>query len=120
MALITRGDEQQRFFEHRCATVSDPSPEMLTTTVKIADLLFYLVVVHSPLYNEFDFISTYIICASILYTAHEKTNFPRYMKGQATAPIRCIDNRTRVTRYKKDRHNMITARVRVSSLKATR
>ena len=57
MALITRGDEQQRFFEHRCATVSDPSPEMLTTTVKIADLLFYLVVVHSPLYNEYDMVS---------------------------------------------------------------
>ena len=60
--------------------------EMLTTTVKIADLLFYLVVVHSPLYNEYghDFITTFI-CASILYTAHEKTNFPRYMKGQARA-----------------------------------
>ena len=86
MALITRGDEQQRFVEHRCATVSDPSPEMLTTTVKTADLLFYLVVVHSPLYNEYDrILITTFLCASILYTAHEKTNFPRCMKGQARA-----------------------------------
>ena len=34
------------------ATVSGSVSRKLTTEVKIADLLFYLVVVHAPLYNE--------------------------------------------------------------------
>lgn len=34
------------------STIAPLSPEKLTTAVEIADLLFYLIVVHGSVYNE--------------------------------------------------------------------
>ena len=82
---VTRGGEAMNSdisFKHHCTILSDPSPEMLTTAVKIADLSFYRLYTRRTSMAGFH---KYFICASILYTAHEKTNFPGYIKGQARA-----------------------------------